>query len=78
MGAAMQTPDGAWRVEPYLRSRTRTWWYRLIDPTRDNIIEDLSIAGVERLLAQMGYDLADLVDVPAPATRTGRRTDEIA
>ena len=30
------------------------------------MIEDLSISGVERLLSEIGYDLADLVDVPAP------------
>jgi hypothetical protein len=67
MAAAMQTPDGAWRVEPYLRPQSPgSWWYRLISPTSDNMIEDLSITGVERLLAEMGYDLAELVDVPAP------------
>ena len=66
MGAAMQTPDGAWRVEPYRRPRTgNSWWYRLVDPAHANMIEDLTIAGVERLLTQMGYEMADLVDVPA-------------
>lgn len=60
-------PDGVWRVELDLRPRSRSsLWYRLVDPVHDNVIEDLSIAGVERLLARMGYDLADLVDVPAP------------
>jgi hypothetical protein len=32
----------------------------------DNVTEDLSISGAERLLAEMGYQLAGLVDVPAP------------
>lgn len=69
MGAAMQTPDGAWRVEPYRRPRTsNSWWYRLVDPARDNVIEDLSIAGVGRLLTELGYDMADLVEVPAGGT----------
>ena len=78
MVAAMQTPDGAWRVEPYLRPQTRgSWWYRLIDPVNDSMIEDLSITGVARLLAEMGYDLADLVDVPAPGG-SGFRADESA
>ena len=51
MVAAMQTPDGTWRAEPYLRPQTRgSWWYRLVDPAHDSVIEDLSITGVERLL----------------------------
>ncbi|GAA2074515.1 hypothetical protein [Actinomadura alba] len=46
MAAAMQTLDGAWRVEPYLRPQTRgSWWYRLVDPAHDSVIEDLSITG---------------------------------
>jgi hypothetical protein len=76
MAAAMQTHDGAWRVEPYLRSRG-SWWYRLVGTASDSVIEDLSITGVERLLSEMGYDLADLVDVPAPGD-TGLRADESA
>lgn len=77
MGAAMQTPDGAWRVEPYRRPRTsNSWWYRLVDPAHDNVIEGLSIAGVGRLLTEMGYDVADLVEIPVGGsvrnTRTGR------
>ncbi|OJF14544.1 hypothetical protein [Couchioplanes caeruleus] len=78
MGAAMQTPDGTWRVEPYLRPRTRSWWYRLVGPASDNVIEDLSIGAVERLLTEMGYDLADLVDVPAPGGGSDRRSSESA
>ena len=69
MAAAMQTPNGAWRVEPYLRPPPRgSWWYRLVGTAHDSVIEDLSITGVEPLLTEMGYDLAELVDVPAPGT----------
>ena len=78
MAAAMQTPDGVWRVEPYLRPPARgSWWYRLINPASDSVIEDLSITGVERLLTEMGYDLAKLVDVPAPGA-AGHRANESA
>ncbi len=43
------------------------------------VIEDLSIASVERLLTKLGYDLADLVDVPAPgAGNSGSRADKTA
>lgn len=79
MGAAMQTPDGAWRIEPYLRPRTsNSWWYRLVDPAHENAIEDLSIASVERLLTQMGDELADLVDVPGPGEADTPSAREIA
>ena len=79
MAAAMQTPDGAWRVEPYLRPQTRgSWWYRLIGAANDSMIEDLTITGVERLLAELGYDLADLVDVPAPRSTPGHSADKTA
>ncbi len=47
-------------------SGRNSWWYRLVDSKHDSVIEDLTIGSVERLLAQMGYHLADLVDVPAP------------
>jgi bifunctional non-homologous end joining protein LigD len=56
----MQTPDGEWRVEVYRQPRTRTDWYRLIHG--DNVVENLSIAGVPRLLAEAGVELADLVE----------------
>jgi hypothetical protein len=79
MAAAMQTPDGAWRVEPYLRPQARgSWWYRLVGTANDSVIEDLSITGVERLLAQMGYNLADLMDVPAPGNASDFRSNQSA
>lgn len=79
MAAAMQTPDGAWRVEPYLRPQIRgSWWYRLVGAANDSVIEDLSIAGVERLLTEMGYRLADLVDVDAPGDSSGGQTTRSA
>jgi serine/threonine protein phosphatase PrpC len=66
MAAASQTPDGAWRVEPYLRLQARgSWWYRLVGMASDGVIDDLSITAVEWLLTEMSYELADLVDVSA-------------
>jgi bifunctional non-homologous end joining protein LigD len=56
----MQTADGEWRVEVYRQPRTQAYWYRLVHG--DNVIEGLSIAGVHRLLAEAGYDVADLTD----------------
>ncbi|MFI7598189.1 hypothetical protein [Actinoplanes sp. NPDC049681] len=57
---------------------TRTWWYRLVNAAHDNVIEDLSIGGVERLLTEMGYDIATLVDVPRPGTAASPPASESA
>jgi len=59
----METPDGLWRVEVYRQRLTSTFWYRLRHG--DNVIEGLTIAAVERLLAEAGYSMADLRDVAA-------------
>jgi bifunctional non-homologous end joining protein LigD len=59
----MQTSDGAWRIEVYRQPRTRFYWYRVIHG--DNIVEGLTIAGVQRLLAEAAYDMADLTEVAA-------------
>jgi bifunctional non-homologous end joining protein LigD len=56
----METADGEWRVEVYRQPQTRAYWYRLIHG--ENTVEGLTIAGVQRLLAEAGYDLADLID----------------
>jgi hypothetical protein len=56
---AMQTPDGAWRVEIiYGRGGRR---YRLVHG--DNIIDWLAIGSVEYLLDQAGVDRSTLVEV---------------
>ncbi|WP_067497521.1 hypothetical protein [Actinoplanes sp. TFC3] len=55
--SAMQTPDG-WRVEVVRRGTTR--WYRIVHG--DDEIDWLSIAGVHRILADAGVDLADLTE----------------
>ncbi|AGL15217.1 hypothetical protein [Actinoplanes sp. N902-109] len=55
--SAMQTPDG-WRVEVVRRGTTR--WYRIVHG--DDMIDWLSIAGVQRILTEAGVDLADLTD----------------
>jgi bifunctional non-homologous end joining protein LigD len=59
----MQTSDGEWQVEVYRQPQSRTYWYRL--KHGDNVVEGLSIASVERLLAEAGYDMADLTEVAA-------------
>ena len=55
---AMQTPDGAWRVEVVRRGRTR--WYRIVHG--DDVIDWLSIAAVERILDEAGVDRHSLVE----------------
>jgi bifunctional non-homologous end joining protein LigD len=59
----MKTPDGQWRVEVYRQPRTRAYWYRLVHD--DNVLEGLTIASVQRLLAEASYDMADLTEVAA-------------
>jgi bifunctional non-homologous end joining protein LigD len=54
--SAMQTPDGAWRVEVIRRGRTR--WYRIVHG--DDVLDWLSIAGVERILDEAGVDRGTL------------------
>lgn len=58
---ALQTPDGAWRVEIVKRGKTR--WYRIVHD--DNEIDWLSIGAVERILGDAGVDMADLTETPA-------------
>jgi hypothetical protein len=53
---AMQTPDGAWRVEVVRHGRTR--WYRIVHG--EEVLDWLSIAAVERILAEAGVDLHTL------------------
>ena len=69
----MQTPDGAWRVEIYLKPRSASWWYRLVHG--DNRIDDLTIGGVERLLNEAGYDMGDLQEC---GPDTGERQHGVA
>ena len=68
MEYAMQTPDGAWRVEVVQRGGTP--WYRIVHG--DSELDWLNIAAVERILTEAGVDMADLTDVadhpPAPVS----------
>lgn len=57
---AMQTPDGAWRVEIVKRGQSQ--WYRIVHG--DSVLDWLSIAAVQRILDEAGIDMADL-DVAA-------------
>ena len=59
--SAMQTPDGAWRVEIVKRGRTQ--WYRVVH--EENVLDWLSIAAVQRILGEAGVDLADLGEAAA-------------
>ena len=68
--AAMQTPDGQWRVEIVRRGDSR--WYRIVHG--DDLIEWLSIAAVERILEQAGVDRSTLTPVPPQPTDTQRGT----
>ncbi|MGC1214914.1 MAG: non-homologous end-joining DNA ligase [Micromonospora sp.] len=58
---AMQTVDGTWRVEVLRRDGHR--WYRLVHD--DNLLDWLSLADVERLLAEAGVGLHMLEAVEA-------------
>jgi bifunctional non-homologous end joining protein LigD len=60
--AVMETPDGNWRVEVYRPRGAPTFWYRLVNVPGENVIEGLTIGSVQRLLAEAGVDLADLVE----------------
>jgi hypothetical protein len=70
----MRTPDRQWRVEIYRKPRTREYWYRLVNVATGSIVEPLTIAGVGGLLAEVGVDMAELVDDPdgpTPAANPG-------
>jgi hypothetical protein len=54
---AMHTPDGAWRVEIVRRGRTR--WYRIVHG--EDVHDWLSIAAVERILAEHGVNRDELI-----------------
>lgn len=63
--AGMQTPDGCWRVEVVRRRGQPTRWYRIVRGDDDVVLDWLSIAAVERILADAGVDLATLVPTTA-------------
>jgi hypothetical protein len=58
---AMQTADGAWRVEIVKRGRTQ--WYRVVH--EENVLDWLSIAAVRRILGEAGVDMANLREAAA-------------
>ncbi len=60
---AMQTPDGGWRVEVIGRGGAR--WYRVTHG--DSVLDWLSLADVERVLAAAGIALDRLDEVSVPA-----------
>jgi hypothetical protein len=56
----MQTPDGEYVVEVYRQRLSSQFWYRLRHG--DNVIESLSIGGVQHLLESAGYRWDELED----------------
>ena len=65
---ALETPDGAWRVEVVQRGKTVT--YRLVHG--ENVIDGLAIATLERLLNEAGVSMADLAEATvADVNRSG-------
>jgi hypothetical protein len=60
---AMQTPDGAWRIEIVRRRQGR--WYRIVHGSE--VIDWLSITAVERILDEAGVDRHSLVEADPPA-----------
>jgi bifunctional non-homologous end joining protein LigD len=66
---ALQTRDGQWRVEIVRRGRDQ--FYRLV--RGDNVVDGLFIASVERLLAEAGVDMADLIEARADTTHEPRK-----
>lgn len=64
---AMQTPDGAWRIEVVRRGHTH--WYRILHGESE--IDWLSIAAVERILGEAGIDIADLIEITVQRSGVG-------
>lgn len=67
----MQTPDAEWRVEVVRRGSAR--WYRIVHG--DNELDWLSIAAVERILAESGVDMAQLEAAGEPPAGAVDRAD---
>jgi len=59
VNGAMQTPDGAWRVEAISRGRHPA--YRILHG--HDVIDWLTIAGVYHILTDAGVDLTTLAEV---------------
>jgi hypothetical protein len=56
---AMQTPDGAWRIETV--DQSHRYWYRVLHD--GEVFEPLSVADVDRVLTDAGVDPANLVPI---------------
>ncbi|MBG0569165.1 non-homologous end-joining DNA ligase [Actinoplanes sp. NEAU-A11] len=65
---ALETPDGRWRVEVVRRGRDQ--FYRLMNVAADNSVDGLSITTLQRLLAEAGVDMADLLTAGTSIDRT--------
>jgi bifunctional non-homologous end joining protein LigD len=55
---ALETPDGAWRVE--VVQERAAFHYRILHG--DDVIERIPIASVQRILGDAGVDMADLIE----------------
>jgi hypothetical protein len=51
--------------------------YRLVNEARDNVIEDVALGSLERILGEFSYGLADVRPVSAPDPKAEHRGDEI-
>jgi hypothetical protein len=65
----LQSPDGAWRVE--VAQRGSRHGYRLLNEARDIEMDWLGITTLERILAENGISMADLVEVDGDERSTG-------
>jgi bifunctional non-homologous end joining protein LigD len=74
--SAMQTPDGQWRIEIVRRGRSR--WYRIVRGEQDSVLDWLSITAVQRILAEAGVDIGNLVDVVDPGEANSAYADGVA
>jgi hypothetical protein len=76
----MMTPDGAWLVEPHRSAHNRdSWWFRAVNPERDKVISDLSIAGRRAPACRARLmPWGDLVEYREPAAETGDPAAESA
>jgi hypothetical protein len=56
----MATPDGSWRVEVVRRFASTEHWYRIVHG--DDVIDWLTISGVQSILSEAGVDMSSLID----------------
>ena len=63
----MQTPDRQWRIEAVRRGGDD--FFRLLHG--DNVIDDLLIEDLQKLLARAGVDMADFIEADTQGAAAG-------